>query len=662
VRSERDLAPHPVAAEPETPVGVSSSGPTADEIKGQARVLAEATPPRLRLGYAQAFCAAVLERYWTKLRPSCPQALRRAPKTFDSRTVRPEGLTVAEALADAASARAADEASYLVGSTYAAMLPDDYRSVHGVFYTPPAVVDRLLDSAEAAGVDWNTCRALDPACGGGAFLGPLARRMIAPLKRSDRRIVLRNLAARLVGYEIDPFAAWISAVFLDASLNEELGFVGDEAFQLIMVCDSLSRSEEANFDLVIGNPPYGRLKLKPELRSVYQRSLFGHANLYGVFLDLALRKTRPDGGVVAYVTPTGFLSGEYFKNLRGLLAREASPVTVEFISERRGVFDDVLQETLLAVFRRGASTSPVQLTFVEVSDAGPLAVTSAGEASLPASAEQPWIVPRRPDAAALAERLRSMSSRLADWGYGVSTGPLVWNRFKPQLRHKPGKNVVPLIWAEAVGADGTFALRADRRNHAPYFAVETGDEWLIVRRPCVLLQRTTAKEQPRRLIAAELPRSFLDANGGVVTVENHLNMIVTIVETPPVDTARLAAFLNSAAADSAFRCMSGTVAVSAYELESMPLPAPWAVRNMPDGSHSASEIEAFCARLYGPHEPSPDPNGVKTGTRATGPRSITPSCRLRSPRSAAACAGEAGASRRGPPPTGWRTRCAARGR
>ena len=38
---------------------------------------------------------------------------------------------------------------------------------------------------------------------------------------------------------------------------------------------------------------------------------------------------------------------------------------------------------------------------------------------------------------------------------------------------------------------------------------------------CILVQRTTAKEQARRLIAAELPSEFVHQHRGVV-VENHL--------------------------------------------------------------------------------------------------------------------------------------------
>lgn len=572
--------------------------PSIEPLKSRARALAASTPPKLRLAYAQSFVASVISHYWLKLSPRPSRTLRLAPSSL-SRPLDREALAVAAALAELAAARPVEEAGYLVGSTYAGMLPEDYRSAHGVFYTPPAVVRRLLDSASAAGVDWDRCRVLDPACGGGAFLGPVAQRMISSLKGCDRRVLLRNLANRLVGFEIDPFAAWMSHIFLDATLNELVGFSGNDQLCPIEVCDSLTRHEPDGFDLVVGNPPYGRITLLPELRSVYKRSLFGHANLYGVFLDLAVRKTRP-GGIVAYVAPTSFLCGEYYKNLRALLAAEAAPLSLDFVSERSGVFDDVLQETLLAVFRRGSSSGKVQVHFVEV-DGSSVDVSRPVDVPLPAHADQLWIIPRARATARTAARLRALPVRLADWGYGVSTGPLVWNRFKSRLREHPEQGTVPILWAESVGADGVFSFRAARRNHAPYFVVRDGEDFLLVRKSCVLLQRTTAKEQPHRLIAAELPQSFIDKHGAV-TVENHLNMIVPIVPEPSVDTRTLAAFLNSSAADRAFRCISGTVAVSAYELESMPLPPAAALTGLTSflrRSASRKDIDDACNRLYG---------------------------------------------------------------
>jgi len=567
--------------------------PTPQTVKAHARQLAASVPDKLRLAFARQHCAAAVQGYWRLTHEQRGRALRPLPLSVGAPTA--EGGALGRVAAQLDEERAA----YLIGSTYAAMLPDGFRATHGVFYTPPAVVRRLLDSVEAAGIDWKTCSVLDPACGGGAFLGPVADRMATALDGCSRAIAVRSIVRRLRGFEIDPFAAWISQVFLDATLFTRLGGTRLEAFDAVEVCDSLTRTAADRFDLVIGNPPYGRVTLPGPVREMFARGLYGHANLYGLFLDLSLRKARPDGGLIAFVTPTSFLSGEYFKRLRGLLASETTPIGLDFVSERTGVFDDVLQETALGLYRRGATPNAApSVSFVEVGDT--VAVRDAGAIALPVDAEAPWILPRTPTDVALTRVLRVLTTRLQHWGYRVSTGPLVWNRRKEQLRWKVSQRTVPLIWAESVAPDGTFEFRASRRNHAPYFLVREGDDALLVNRPCVLLQRTTAKEQARRLIAAELPEAFIAAHGQVA-VENHLNMVLPTGPTPPVSSSVLAAFLNSSAADRAFRCISGSVAASAYELEAMPLPAvdrlePLA-RAVAEG-RSRVELDAICMGLY----------------------------------------------------------------
>jgi adenine-specific DNA-methyltransferase len=587
----------PTTPDVQLPLFDGASTILAEDVRDWARSSAEATPDRMRVSHARAFCAAAVQRYWQRL--SGGKAGRLRDPVGTSRALRRDTVAAAVALGDAAAASKAEDAAYLIGSTYAAMLPRDVRAKSGVYYTPPPLVTRLLDVAEQAGVDWSTAHVLDPACGGGAFLGPIASRIVESLHGCNRRVVVRNIVTRLRGFEIDPFAAWMSRTFLAATLHALLDGVESKLDEVVTECDTLLRTEREEFDLVVGNPPYGRITLDPEQRATFRRSLFGHANLYGVFLDLAIRKTAPRGGVIAYVTPTSFLSGEYFKRLRDLLAREANPVSLDLVVERTGVFDGVLQETALAVYRRGEASRSPCVGFVEATETR-VRATPGGEVLLPKDTAAPWVLPRSTREVALAQRMRGMPSRLEDWGYKVSTGPLVWNRYKDQLCSRPGRGTIPIIWAEAVSADGTFSLRSARRNHLPYFRVEEADEWLRVRRGCVLLQRTTAKEQPRRLVAAELPQALVDEHGSV-TVENHLNMLVPIVAHPPVGTGALAAFLNSSAADRAFRCISGSVAVSAYELQSLALPAPESMQPLERvlrKPFSRADIDKICEAIY----------------------------------------------------------------
>ena len=492
------------------------------------------------------------------------------------------------------------DAGYLIGVLYTGMMPAGFRARLGAYYTPPALCERLLDMATEAGVDWRSARVLDPACGGGAFLAPVARRMARSFGECGAKVVLTSIQRRLAGFERDPFAAWMSEVFLDVTLGELYAEEGTRLKSVVRVCDSLEQTPAGEgFDLVVGNPPYGRTKLSPELRQKFRRSLFGHANLYGVFTDLALRFTRP-GGVIAYVTPTSFLAGEYFKALRGLLGREAPPVSIDFLGDRKGVFADVLQETLLATYRQGGDPSAGKAHFLSVGPDGSIERADAGAFHLPPNPDQPWLMPRTEAQSSLVRRVDGLPYRLADYGYTVSTGPLVWNRHKPSLRDRPGKGRYPLVWAESVRSEGVFEFRAAKRNHKPYFEPKTNERWVVTDFPCVLLQRTTAKEQCRRLIAAELPPAFIEEHGAVV-IENHLNMIKPRNGTPQVAPAALAALLNSGVVDQVFRCINGSVAVSAYELEALPLPPPEGMKEIErllEKQAGRETLERAVERLY----------------------------------------------------------------
>ncbi|AZD21746.1 Modification methylase PstI [Pseudomonas chlororaphis subsp. aurantiaca] len=578
---------------------------TPSQVVASARVMARALaitfPTDQQLALARAFGVRLVEAWWRGLTSVdiVPQELRAPLQPFHIEQLPEAAVALAETIGRTAAGFDAETAAYQIGQTYTGMLPAEHRGQYGIFYTPPALTAHLIDQVTAANVDWAKCRVLDPACGGGAFLAPIAQRVMDELKDCSPKFLMQSIGNRLRGYEIDPFGAWLSQVTLDAVVLPISRLAGRKLPVMVTVCDSLRRSPPKDrFDLVIGNPPYGRAKLDVETRERYKRSLYGHANLYGLFTDLALRHTKL-GGVIAYVTPTSFLAGVYFKNLRALLGRSAPPLSIDFVTARKGVFDDVLQETALATYRRGADTAPVAVAEITTARGG-LAVQQVGEIILPTDLSLPWLLPRTIEQRALVEHLTHMPHRLADWGYGVSTGPLVWNRFKSQLAHRPSSKRLPLIWAEAITSDGCFVFRADKKNHAPYFELKAGDSWMITTKPCVLLQRTTAKEQNRRLIAAALPAEFLEKHGGVV-IENHINMIRPITEAPQVSAEVLGAFINSAAADRAFRCVSGSVAVSAYELESLPLPAPedlGVLTRLVDAGADREAIEAACSQLF----------------------------------------------------------------
>jgi adenine-specific DNA-methyltransferase len=531
-----------------------------------ARAWSETITEARRADQAALFARAAIDAFAAKVAPAVALS---APFRVVQDELDASARELAKVMGREAAALPVLEGCHFLTSLYTTLLPGERRSALGAFYTPPALTGRLLDLAGEGGTDWANARVLDPASGGGAFLLEAATRMRAALEGSEPAFILAQLGARLRGLELDPHAASLSQAALEILTSDLTAASGRPAPICVKVCDTIEEAPDANFDLVVGNPPYGRVTLTAAHRERYARSLYGHANLYGVFTDIALRWTRP-GGAIAYLTPTSVLGGQYYMALRQLLAEEAPPVAIDFVHARRGVFEDVLQETLLALYRKGGKREHFQVHYLNVDNEREARLTRNGQVGLPKNAGQPWLAPREPGHVNLIKAAEGMSARLSDWGYRVSTGPLVWNRFKPQMCSRAAVGLYPLIWAESVTSDGRFIFRAGKKNHAPYFKAKSGDEWLIIDRGCVLVQRTTAKEQSRRLIAAELPQEFIDKHGGVI-VENHLNM-VRASGSAKISPAAVAATLNSDVMDQLFRCISGSVAVSAFELESIPLP------------------------------------------------------------------------------------------
>ncbi len=494
------------------------------------------------------------------------------------------------------------EASYLIGNIYTATIPEEIRSANGVFYTPPNLTSRLLNLAEDAGVRWNNAKILDPACGGGAFLAPLALRIIANLQSESPTQIIDHIETHLRGFEIDLFSAWLSQVFVEVAVSKYCLLTNRRLKQIVEVRNSLViENYPYRFDLIIGNPPYGKIKLDEGLRSKFKDSLYGHANLYGLFVNVGLNLIA-ENGLIAYVTPTGFLGGEYFKKLRSFICAKGHPIKFDFISFRKGIFENVLQETMLTIYKEGKNFAPK----IQVNEIVPLSIKDydilpIGSFSLPQNVSSPWVLARDNSKTKLVKKLNTLSHYLKDWGYEVKTGPLVWNRFKNQIVGTKKNNTFPLIWAEAINANGEFKWKAEKKNHNPYFLYkDEKNQWLMTYEECIILQRTTAKEQDKRLISTILPQRFINKHSGVV-IENHLNIIKPITPKPKVSIELMNHFLNSRIADNVFRCISGSVAVSAYELENMPLPSPYLVsklKNKVNKSDNKFSIDNEFQKLY----------------------------------------------------------------
>jgi adenine-specific DNA-methyltransferase len=462
--------------------------------------------------------------------------------------------------------------AYEVGEAYTATLSERERARHGRHYTPESLAAELWAMTKRA-LGWKRPQALpglvrDPACGAGALLLPVLRDHLGAAARVDAQVALAGLPNHIAGVDNDEHAVWLGNVLLASQMLPILARTPRARRRplpaLVRLGDGLASSEQRAL-VTIMNPPYGRVRLSDDERARFSDSLYGHANLYGLFMAAGV-DALADQGVMAALVPTSFLAGQYFKNLRAVLVDTAPLREVEFVVNRGGSFDGVLQETCLATFTRAR---PRRTLVASVNGH----VSEVAKVATPRVAT-PWLLPRRSDDAPVAAAAIAMPLTLSQAGWNVSTGPLVWNRRKEDLRAKPESGALPVLWAADI--DGGVVHRDSERDSLRYLVMQGSDErYLVLNEPAVLVQRTTAPEQARRLVSAPLTSETLESWGGRVVVENHVNVLrpTSTLLPPLIDAATLAKLLATETLDRVLRCLSGSVAVSAYELEALPLPS-----------------------------------------------------------------------------------------
>lgn len=460
----------------------------------------------------------------------------------------------------------------MIGIKYVSSLPHAERSKEGKHYTPTILTERLWEMTRAAlGFTRGRDRRLtglirDPACGAGALLLPPLREHLRATANDDAAITIRGLATLIHGIDSDPWSVWLTNVVLGAEALHTLAQIPENRRRPIPVLaevgDGLASGREKALATIM-NPPYGRLRLAVDQRTDFAHVLYGHANIYGMFMASGADNTLPEG-VLACLVPTSFTAGRYFHKLRGHLAKNMPMYAMNFVDGRNGVFAGVLQETCLVTFRRKTSRK------VEVTRSNG---HSEHVAQIPTpKGDGPWLLPREARDAATAAAAGRMPLSLERAGWHASTGPLVWNRRKNDLFARQGKNRIPVLWGADV--DGGQVHRDPARDTMRFLALTAKSDQavMVLQEAAILVQRTTAPEQNRRIVAADLSQETLEKFGGKVVIENHLNVLRATVAEPLISRATLARVLQTQTMDRLMRCISGSVAVSSYEIDTLPLP------------------------------------------------------------------------------------------
>lgn len=508
------------------------------------------------------------------------------------------------------------EATYWLSSAYAQLASEERRKQLAMFFTPPSLTSRLLDDLSTSGVDFAVRKFCDPACGGAAFLAPIAMRMRDALRErgASPAQILDHVQQHLLGFDKDDALCALSKHFLLMVLHDEVVATGARPKFQVYQGDSLLRAQRllGTLDVVVCNPPFRKM---PSAEAAHYLNDFAdiieaQPNLYALFIALCVKLLAP-GGTCALVTPTSFLSGQYFSKLRTFLMTQTTVLSIGMVSDRLGVFIDVEQETALTLARREeaghAPTTEAEVSVVardgEYVDVGRCVLPNSGAA---------WPIPRAESDVALLKSAAKSRATLADYGYAPRIGAFVWNRdtrttypSAKSAAYARGGTAVPLLWSSDISPDGRLRFTGYPKANREHCFVNPGakDHPSVVRRPSVLLQRVTSNDQPRRLVAAAVPKLFIETYGGFVG-ENHTVILEQVSPEPVLSPEQLAQLLATPTVDRYFRCISGATNVSVFELNQLRLPDPSRLTtllaqgyDMPSAAREALEQRPSCFLL-----------------------------------------------------------------
>ncbi len=465
------------------------------------------------------------------------------------------------------------QAAYLQDTTSA------YRKGRGQVFTPPEIA-RFM--AGLFSLVPEQLHLLDPGAGAGMLSVAVCEQVLQ--QRSPRQLFIH-------AFELEQALAEILRSNLEhckqvlAEAGHTLTFTVEQEDFIAVASPHLEASLfkpsiSDDFDAVIMNPPYFKLRKDSEHAKLMQRVVHGQPNAYAFFLTLGARLLKPDGELVA-ITPRSFCNGLYFRGFRRWFFERMSLEHIHLFESRTDTFKDsgVLQESVITKARKlGSPSGQVQITGSFGRDIPEhLQCQTLPHASVVDNScgEHLVKIPVSEDDCKIMRLLEALPQRFQETGLRISTGPVVTFRATDLiLRARNGQTVVPLLMPHNIKPYRT-EWPVTRKQH-PVYIIDNEQsrkrKLLVPTKNYVVLKRFSAKEEKRRLTAACLLRREQEA--AYIGLENHLNYVyLADRELSEDETFGVAALFNSVLLDRYFRILSGNTQVNATEIRNLHFPS-----------------------------------------------------------------------------------------
>ena len=163
--------------------------------------------------------------------------------------------------------------------------------------------------------------------------------------------------------------------------------------------------EEMKYDLIIGNPPYYVLK-KDKVDSEYYKYFDGRPNIFIIFIVKCLNMLN-DEGILSFILPRNFLNCLYYNKTRKYIDKCFKIISIEDCNDK---YLETQQDTVIFIVqKKNEDNSKYTIKVNEYTIFGSI------------------------ESIKIIKELSEGSKSLADMGFKVNVGTVVWNQCKDIL-------------------------------------------------------------------------------------------------------------------------------------------------------------------------------------------------------------------------------------
>ncbi|WP_270567357.1 Eco57I restriction-modification methylase domain-containing protein [Clostridium beijerinckii] len=446
----------------------------------------------------------------------------------------------------------------------------------GQFFTPKEIAKYMASLIE---LDINKMSILDPGAGNGILSCAVLYKLLENAKVDTVYVDLYENDDKIIEllkssfYKMEELYNNHGKKLIYTIKNEDFIIKNSEKWR--------DESFEGEYDIVISNPPYKKIRKSNDESKLMNSIIYGQPNIYFLFMAMSIKLLKKNGQFI-FITPRSYFCGTYFNKFRKWLLTNNSIDKISILDSRKNAFDkeEVLQETVII---KGIKNSN-QNEYVEI---GKINKSNLFVSDYILNVEKNIVfedtsnyyikAPTNKNEYNSLKFIKKWNNSLEELGIKVSTGKVVDFRCKDYIFNEKciSNSRVPLIWDINL-KDGYFIWPVDCKKKYQIIAREKDT---IPNLNYLFIRRISSKEENRRVQIVQYYKEMLNTDR--IGVENHVNYIYKIDgQLDTFEMLGLYIIFNSNIVDDYFRVLCGSTQINATEIKSMKFPSHNEIRNI----------------------------------------------------------------------------------